>query len=61
MSSVDTAKDLMTFAAGPTLLGTAAVVAYANKILSAPERSPRKGSERRPHAVWAWSHGFWSF
>jgi hypothetical protein len=42
-NSVETAKDLMTVVAGPSLLGTAALLTYAKKVFDAPERKPAKG------------------
>lgn len=40
---VDTAKDLMTFAGGPSMIGTAGLLAYARKVLDSSERDPSKG------------------
>lgn len=39
----DTAKELMTFAGGPSIVGTAVLLGYVRKILSSVERSPTKG------------------
>lgn len=42
-SSSDTATQLMTFVAGPSILGLAAVVSYVRKALGSSERDPTKG------------------
>jgi hypothetical protein len=42
-TSVETAKDLMTFAAGPSALGVGTLVVFARGVLNSDERSPRKG------------------
>lgn len=39
---VETAKDLLTFAGGPSLLGTAALLAYLGKVLASSDRKPQK-------------------
>lgn len=43
-TSVETAKDLLTFAGGPSMLGTVALLAYTRKVF--------EGSERRAAAGW---------
>jgi hypothetical protein len=42
-SSIDTAKDLLTFVGGPSALGTAALLAYTKKIFEGRDRRPGPG------------------